>query len=63
MDLKALRESYGISRKDLAEQLNIPYRTVQNWELSTGSNRRGCPIYILNLIEFWLKNKNNPQSK
>lgn len=43
-----LRESTGMNRKDFAEYLGIPYRTMQEWELG----RRTMPEYVFNLIEF-----------
>ncbi len=43
-----LRESTGMNRKDFAEYLGIPYRTMQEWELG----RRTMPDYVFNLIEF-----------
>lgn len=32
MNMKELRESLGLSRKDVNEILGIPMRTIQNWE-------------------------------
>ena len=43
-----LRESAGMSRPEFAEYLNIPYRTMQEWELG----RRSMPEYVFALIEF-----------
>lgn len=43
-----LRESTGMNRKDFAEYLGIPYRTMQEWELG----RRTMPNYVFGLIEF-----------
>lgn len=35
--LKELRKSFKITQKELAEELGIPYRTIQNWE--SGKNK------------------------
>lgn len=45
--IQALREQYGLSRKAFTEKFNIPYRTLQSWELG----ERNCPEYVLSLIE------------
>ena len=51
-DLIALREKYGLSRKQLCDAIGIPYRTLQSWELG----ERSCPLYtylmIKKLLEF-----------
>lgn len=44
----ALRNSTGMSRKDFAEYLNIPYTTMSDWE----HNLRTMPNYVFALIEF-----------
>lgn len=53
MDIKELRLRTGMNRKDFAEYLSIPYRTLQNWELGT----RECPQYLLDLMEYKLRNE------
>ena len=32
IDIVELRKRYGLHRKDLANLLNIPCRTIENWE-------------------------------
>ena len=51
MNIKELRTASGMSRNDFADYFEIPYRTIQNWELGI----RDCPSYLLKLIEFKLK--------
>lgn len=51
MQFKELRERSGLSRKQFAEYFNIPYRTVQNWELGL----RVCPEYLLSLMQYKLE--------
>lgn len=53
MNIKELRTKSGMNIKDFAEFFSIPYRTLQNWELGA----RKCPDYLLELIEYKLKNE------
>ena len=50
-DVKTLREKYNLSRKQFTEMFDIPYRTLQDWELGN----RKCPEYLLKLIEYKLE--------
>lgn len=50
---KCIRKESGMNRKDFAEWLNIPYRTMQEWELG----RRAMPQYVLDLIIYKVKNE------
>lgn len=43
-----LRESIGMNRKEFAEYLDIPYRTMQDWERDV----RTMPSYVFSLIEY-----------
>lgn len=43
-----LRKSTGMNRREFAEYFEIPYRTVQEWELG---NRR-IPEYLLRLMKY-----------
>lgn len=43
-----LRESTGMSRKEFADYLDIPYRTMQDWERDV----RIMPAYVFSLIEY-----------
>ncbi len=45
---RAIREQSGMSRKDFAVWLGVPYRTMQEWELG----RRAMPDYVLRLIAY-----------
>lgn len=51
MTIKELRKAAGMTQKRFAEELNIPKRTIEEWE----GNRRTPPKYITELIEFRLK--------
>lgn len=46
--LVELRESTGMTRKEFCEYFEIPYRTVQDWELGN----RKMPDYLLRLMEY-----------
>ena len=47
-ELKKLRESTGMNRKEFREYFEIPYMTETDWELG---NRR-VPQYLLRLMEY-----------
>ena len=47
-ELRKLRESTGMNRKEFCEYFEIPYMTETDWELG---NRR-VPQYLLRLIEY-----------
>lgn len=46
MTIEQARKSKNISRKELSEWLEIPYRTLQNWEIG----ERVCPPYVEKLV-------------
>lgn len=50
---KMIREQSGMNRKDFADWLAIPYRTMQEWELG----RRAMPEYVLRLIAYKVFNE------
>lgn len=50
-DVKALRERHGLTRKQFCEALEIPYRTVQAWELGD----RSCPLYTFRMMKKLLE--------
>ena len=47
-ELRKLRESTGMNRKDFCEYFEIPYMTMTDWELG---NRR-VPQYLLRLMAY-----------
>ena len=51
MSLKDLRLASGMSRREYAEYFEIPYRTIQSWELGD----RECPEYLLKLMYYKLE--------
>ena len=46
--LLELRKKTGMNRREFCQYFNIPYRTVQDWELGS----RKMPGYLLELMEF-----------
>ncbi len=50
MNFKELREQSGMTRPEFSKYFEIPYRTVQDWELGN----RVCPDYLIKLIEYKL---------
>lgn len=50
VDIKALRERHRLSRRAFCDIFEIPYRTVQSWELGA----RECPLWVYKMIEFIL---------
>lgn len=43
-----IRKSTGMNRKEFAAYFDIPYRTMQDWELGN----RQMPEYLLRLIAY-----------
>ena len=46
MNIKEMRETTGMNRKQFAEYFGIPYRTVEDWE----AGKRKAPDYVYNMI-------------
>lgn len=55
MDIKdrlvEIRKETGMNRREFAEYFEIPYRTLQDWELGN----RQMPEYLLRLIAYKVK--------
>jgi DNA-binding transcriptional regulator YiaG len=49
-DVKRLRERFGLSREQFCDAFDIPYRTLQSWELGT----RSCPVYVYRMMKMLL---------
>ena len=50
-EIKELRESTGMNRKEFSQHTGIPVRTLEDWEAA----RRTPPEYIPRLIAYQLK--------
>ena len=50
-ELLELRQSTGMNRREFAEYFEIPYRTVQEWELG----HRKMPDYLLRLMAYKIR--------
>ena len=46
-----IRKRTGMNRRQFAEYFNIPYRTVQDWELGN----RQMPGYLFRLMEYKIR--------
>ena len=53
--MKEFRQSTGLSQKKFAEYFNLPYRTLQDWELG----RHNPPPYLLDLLKRIWKLENH----
>ena len=49
--LLEMRKQTGMKRKELAEYLKIPYRTMTDWE----RGERTMPDYVLRMMAYQLK--------
>ena len=47
-EVKILRESMGMNRREFCDYFGIPYRTVQDWE----AEKRELPEYLLRLMKY-----------
>ena len=49
----SLRKETGMNRKEFAEWMGIPYRTMQDWELGISK----APDYVYDLARYKVKNE------
>ena len=49
--LKKVRESLGMNRREFSDYMEIPLRTLEEWE----AGRRKMPDYLLRLIVYYTK--------
>lgn len=54
MTIKELRTQANMTQKAFSDYLGIPKRSIENWE----GNKNKCPNYLIELIEYKLKNEN-----
>ena len=50
---KAIRKKANMNRKEFAEWLGVPYRTMQDWELGNSQ----VPKYVLRLVAYKVENE------
>ncbi|MBO5953295.1 MAG: helix-turn-helix domain-containing protein [Oscillospiraceae bacterium] len=50
--IKEIRQSTGLSRQKFGDALNIPRRTLEDWE----QGLRKCPEYVAELIAYRVAN-------
>lgn len=58
-EIKKLRESVGMNKREFSEHTGIPKRTLEDWE----AGRRIPPEYIPKLIAYQLKYEELIQQK
>ena len=51
MTIKEMRTASGMTQQQFSEKLQIPKRSIENWE----GGKRECPEYLRHLIEYYLK--------
>lgn len=51
MSIKQARKNAGITQKQMSELLNIPQRTIEDWE----TGKRTPPVYVKTLVIEKLK--------
>lgn len=51
MTIKELRTLANMTQLEFSKFLNIPKRTIENWE----GEKRKCPEYVIELIEYKIK--------
>lgn len=49
--LKEIRETIGMNRSEFSRYMNIPVRTLEEWE----AGRRKMPDYVLRLLTYYIK--------
>lgn len=59
MTIKEMRASTKMTQKAFAEYLNIPLRTIENWE----SGQRTPPEYVIELIKYKIEKENKTMKK
>ena len=53
-EIKKLRESTGMNRKEFCEHFQIPYRTMTEWE----RDGRHAPDYVIRLLAYYIRMEN-----
>lgn len=53
MNIKEIRTSAKMTQAEFAQYLEIPKRTIENWE----TEKRKCPEYTINLIKYKIENE------
>ena len=51
--IKEIREYYRMSQKEFSDYLNVPLRTIENWE---SSKRKPPKEYLIELIRYKITN-------
>ncbi len=57
--LKELRAEIGMNRTEFSKYMDIPLRTLEEWE----GGRRKMPDYVLRLIAYYIKTEEMRKDK
>lgn len=55
MTIKEILSAANITQQQMSDYFGIPKRTIENWCSSSPTNTRKCPDYLLNLMEYKLR--------
>lgn len=56
--IRSLREDLGLTRKETAERMLIPIRTLEKWELGTFAPPTYVERFVIKELLSWKKKKN-----
>ena len=57
MMIKELRQKSGMTQKRFAEYFGVSKRAIETWESDSPTAKRTCPKYLLDLMEYKLRNE------
>lgn len=57
--IKEARAELGLNRREFSDYMQIPLRTIEEWE----AGRRKMPPYVLRLIEYYIKTEGSNNSQ
>ena len=55
--IKFLIAATGMTQQEFADYFKIPKRTIESWVSKSEKNSRECPEYLVDLIEYKLRNE------
>lgn len=53
--IKFLLAATGMTQQEFADFFKIPKRTIESWVSKSEKNSRGCPEYLIDLMEYKLR--------
>ena len=55
--IRFLLAATGMTQQEFANYFKIPKRTIESWVSKSEKNSRECPEYLVDLLEYKLKNE------